>query len=76
VYKVLRRCPIIITTYKSALAILVFLPNLNIIAAVDGVVVCAFSSILFNFFYYNPSSDYITKPYRKHYDRLVNRLGI
>jgi hypothetical protein len=45
-----------------ALAILVSSPNLNIIAAVNGVVVYAFSGILFNFFYYNYSSNYIIKP--------------
>jgi hypothetical protein len=55
---------------------LVSLPDLNIVAAVDSVIVCAFSSILFNFFYYNLGSNYIIKPYRKYYDRLVNRLGI
>jgi hypothetical protein len=64
------------TTYKLVLAILVSLPNLNIIAAVDSVVVYAFSGILFDFFYYNYGSNYITKPYRKYYNRLINRLGI
>ena len=29
--------------------------------------VAAFSGILFNFFYYNYSSNYITEPYRKYY---------
>jgi hypothetical protein len=65
-----------VTTYKSALAILVSLPNLNIIATVDGVIVYAFSGILFNFLYYNYSSNYITKPYRKYYSGPVNKLGI
>jgi hypothetical protein len=65
-----------VTTYELALAMLVSLPNLNIVTAVDGVIVCAFSSILFNFFYRNYSSDCITKPYRKYYDRLVNGLGM
>jgi hypothetical protein len=55
---------------------LVSLPNLNVIATVNGVVVYAFGGILFDFFYYNRSSNYITKSYRKYYDRLVNRLGI
>jgi hypothetical protein len=55
---------------------LVSLPNLNIIAAVDGIVVYAFSGILFNFLYYNRSSNYITKPCRKYYSRPVNKLGI
>ena len=43
-------------------------PNPNIVAAVNGVITTAFSSILFNFFYYNLSS--------KYYGRLINRLGI
>jgi hypothetical protein len=55
---------------------LVSSPNLNIVAAVDGVIVCAFGSILFDFLYHNPSSDYITKPYRKYYGGPVNKLGI
>jgi hypothetical protein len=65
-----------VTTYKLALAILVSSPNLNIITAINGVVVYAFGGILFDFFYRNYSSDYIIKPYRKYYDRLINRLGI
>jgi hypothetical protein len=55
---------------------LVFLPNLDIIAAVDSVIVCAFSGILFNFLYRNYSSDCIIKPYRKYYGRPINKLGI
>jgi hypothetical protein len=55
---------------------LVSLPNLNIVAAVDGVVVCAFGGILFNFLYRNRGSNYITKPYRKYYSGPVNELGI
>jgi len=46
-------------------AILVSLPNLNIVAAINGVVATAFSSILFNFFYYNLSSKYIIKSIKK-----------
>jgi hypothetical protein len=65
-----------VTTYKLASAMLVSLPNLNIIAAVDGVVVCAFSGILFNFLYYNYGSNCVIKPYRKYYGRPVNKLGI
>jgi hypothetical protein len=65
-----------VTTYKSKLAILVSLPNLNVIATVNSVVTSAFSGILFDFFYYNHGSNYITKPYRKYYSGLVNRLGI
>jgi hypothetical protein len=55
---------------------LVSSPNLNVVAAIDGVVVCAFSGILFDFLYYNRSSNFITKPYRKYYSRPVNKLGI
>jgi hypothetical protein len=68
-------CPYV-TTYKLALAILVSSPNLNIVAAVDSVIVCAFSSILFDFLYHNYGSDCITKPCRKYYSRPVNKLGI
>ena len=48
------------------LAILVspLVPNLKVVAAVDGVMTGTFSGMLFNFFYYNYSSNYITKPYR------------
>jgi hypothetical protein len=55
---------------------LVSLPNLNIITAVDSVMVCAFGGILFDFLYHNYSSDYITKPYRKYYGGPINKLGI
>jgi hypothetical protein len=41
------------TTYKSASAMLVSSPNLDVVAAVNSVVVCAFGGILFDFFYYN-----------------------
>ena len=52
------------------------LPNLKVVATIDAVVAAAFSGILFNFFYYNCGSKYITKPYRKYYSGLVNRPGI
>jgi hypothetical protein len=55
---------------------LVSSPNLNVVAAVDGVVVYAFSGILFDFLYYNRGSDYITKPYRKYYNGPINKLGM
>jgi hypothetical protein len=55
---------------------LVSLSNLDIITAVDGVVVCAFGGILFNFLYRNRSSNYVTKPCRKYYNRPINELGI
>jgi len=45
-------------------SILVSLPNPKVVAAVNGLTTSAFGSILFNFFYYNPSSNYITIPYR------------
>jgi len=56
--------------------ILVLLPNLNVVAAVNGVMTNTFSGILFNFFYYNFGSKYIIKPGRKYYGRLINGLGI
>jgi hypothetical protein len=55
---------------------LVSLPNLNVVAAVDGVMVCAFGGILFDFLYRNRSSDCIIKPCRKYYGGLINKLGI
>jgi hypothetical protein len=55
---------------------LVSLPNFNVIAAVDSVVVYAFGGILFNFLYRNCSSDCITKPCRKYYSRPINKLGM
>ena len=58
------------TTYKLVLAILVSPPNLKVITANIGVIVSTFSSILFNFFYYNYSSNYIIEPYRKYYNRF------
>ena len=56
-----------VTSYKLVSYILVSLLFLNVVAAVVGVVVNAFSGILFNFYYYNCSSNYITEPYRKYY---------
>jgi hypothetical protein len=55
---------------------LVSSPDLDIVAAVDGVVVCAFGGILFDFLYRNYGSNCIIKPYRKYYGRPVNKLGI
>ena len=43
------------------------MPDLNVAAAVIGVVVGAFSGILFNFFYRNCSSDYVTGPSSEYY---------
>ena len=48
----------------------------KVIATINSIITSAFSSILFNFLYYNYSSNYITKPYRKYYGGLVNGLGI
>ena len=58
--------------------ILVFSLNLDfkVVAAVDSVVTSAFGGILFNFLYYNYSSNYITKPYREYYSGFLNGLGI
>ena len=46
---------------------LVSSPNPKAVALNVGVVVATFSGMLFNFFYYNYSSNYITEPSRKHY---------
>ena len=50
--------------------------DFKVVAAVNGVITGAFGSILFNFLYYNLSSNYIIKPYRKYYGGLINGLGI
>ena len=44
--------------------------NSKVVTAVNSVIVGTFSSILFDFFYYNYSSNYITEPYRKYYGRF------
>ena len=51
-------------------------PDFKVVTAINGVVTGAFSGILFNFFYYNYSSNYIIKPCRKYYGRFLNGLGI
>src|SRR6202035_3033017 len=68
-------CPTI-TIYNSVSAILVSLlhPDFKVVTAVDGVITGAFSSILFNFFYCNCGSNYITEPYREYYGRFLNGL--
>ena len=48
----------------------------KVVTAINSVVTGAFSSMLFNFLYYNYGSNCIIKPYRKYYGGLVNRLGI
>ena len=45
-------------------------PNPKVIATIVSVIVGAFSGILFNFFYYNYSSNYIIEPYREYYSRF------
>ena len=48
----------------------------KVVATINGVITSAFNSILFNFFYYNLSSNYIITPYRKYYGKYINRPGI
>ena len=48
-------------------AMLVSPPNPKVIALNVSVMVATFGGILFNFFYYNCGSNYITKPYRRCY---------
>jgi hypothetical protein len=55
---------------------LISLPDLDVVAAVNSVVTGAFSGILFDFFYYNPGSDYITTPYRRYYNGCANGLDM
>ena len=50
--------------------------NSVVVSALTGVATSAFSSILFNFLYYNLGSNYITEPYRKYYSGFLNRLGM
>ena len=52
---------------ESVSAMLVSPPNPKVVAAVDSVIVDAFSGISFDFFYYNCSSNCITEPYREYY---------
>jgi hypothetical protein len=54
----------LVTSYKLVSSILVLLPNPKVIATVNSLTTGAFSSILFDFFYYNCSSNCITTPYR------------
>ena len=67
-----------VTIYNLILAILVSPLDLDfkVVAIVNSIVTGAFGGILFNFFYYNYGSNYIIKPYRKYYSRLINGLGI
>jgi len=66
-----------VTTTKLLSRILVSPPNPKVVAAINGVVTSYLGGIvLFNFFYYNRGSKYITEPYRKCYGGLVIRPGI
>ena len=51
-------------------------PDFKVVAAINSVVTSTFSGMLFNFFYYNYGSNYITELYRKYYSKFLNRLGI
>ena len=62
-------CPRIIIC-ESVSAILVSPPKPKVVATVDGVVVAAFGGILFDSFYRNLSSNYVTEPSRKYYGRF------
>jgi len=44
-------CPTVTGYYKSVSTILISPPNLKVVAAVNSVIVAAFSGILFNFLY-------------------------
>ena len=48
----------------------------KVVTAVNSVVTGAFSGMLFNFFYYNLGSNYITEPYREYYSGFLNRRGV
>jgi len=48
----------------------------KVVAAINSVVTSAFGGMLFNFFYYNLGSNYITEPCRKYYSGFLNGLDI
>jgi hypothetical protein len=48
-------------------AVIISLLILKVVTTVDGVITSAFSSILFNFFYRNYSSNYVIERYREYY---------
>ena len=56
-----------VITLKSPSPILVSPLMPKVVINVGGVVVSAFSGILFDFFYRNYSSKYITEPCREYY---------
>ena len=51
-------------------------PDSKVVAAVNSVVTSTFGGMLFNFLYYNLSSNYIIEPYREYYGGFLNGLGI
>ena len=48
----------------------------KVVASINGVVTSAFGGILFDFFYYNRGSNYVTEPCRKYYGGFLNGPGI
>ena len=56
--------------YKSISAILVSPLNPKVVVTVVGVIVAAFGSMLFNFFYRNYGSNCVIEPDRKYYSRF------
>jgi len=69
-------CLTVIGCYKLVSTILVSPPDLKVVAAVNGVMVAAFSGILFNLLNRNYGSNCITEPCSKYYGRLINGLGV
>ena len=66
------------TIYNLVSAMLVSPLSLDpkVVTTINSVVTGTFSSILFNFFYYNYGSNYITEPYREYYGGFLNGLGM
>ena len=64
-----------VTNYNLLLLLSSILVSSTKVNAPSVVVGAVLGSILSTVFY-NHSSNCITKPYRKHYGRLINRLGI
>ena len=50
--------------------------NSVVVNALTSIATGAFSGMLFDFFYYNLGSNYITEPSRKYYGGFLNGLGI
>ena len=51
-------------------------PDFKVVATINGVITSALGGILFDFFYHNYSSNYITESYRKYYGGFLNKLGM